>query len=143
MSPQPAFEEYSVDVDEAWIDYNGHLTDYAYAIILSAANEEFLLSLGLSEGYRERTGRALYTAECHITYRAEVGRERVSAHTSLVEVRSKAIRVTTTLTRADGVDAAFGEHVYVHVDSTTGRACEFDDETRSRFAALVSPTEQD
>jgi acyl-CoA thioester hydrolase len=144
MSPSPPFEEYagySIDVDEAWIDYNGHLTDSAYAVILSDANEAFLDSLGLSEPYRERTGRSLYTSECHIRYRAEVNREQVRARTRLVELHNKAIRVATTLTRADGVDAAQADHVYVHVDGATGRPCEFDDDTRMRLLSVLSPVE--
>jgi acyl-CoA thioester hydrolase len=138
VSSGPAFDAYAVRVLDEWIDYNGHLTDSAYAIILSDANEDFLLSLGLSEGYRERTGRSMYTAECHITYRAEVGRELVRASSRLVELRSKGIRVQTTLTREDGVEAAFGEHVYVHVDGETGRPCEFDEALRALLIATLS-----
>jgi len=138
MSGPAAFDHFAIKVADEWIDYNGHLTDYAYAIILAAANEEFLLSLGLSEGYQERTGRTMFTAECHIRYRAEVGRELVRATSHLVELRGKGIKVQTTLMREDGVEAAFGEHVYVHVDGATGRPCEFDEATRTLLVATLS-----
>jgi acyl-CoA thioesterase FadM len=70
-----------------------------------------------------------------------VNREQVRARTRLVELHNKAIRVATTLTRADGVEAAQADHVYVHVDCATGRACEFDDDTRKRMLSVLSPVE--
>ena len=63
-----------VPVRDEWIDYNGHLTDWAYAAICSDANEVFLDSLGLSSAYQARTGSSTYTVEAHLRYLAEVQR---------------------------------------------------------------------
>jgi acyl-CoA thioester hydrolase len=68
------FAGYRTEAGGEWIDYNGHLNDAGYAVLLSAANEVVLAHLGLSQDYRMATGRALYTAESHIRYLAEARR---------------------------------------------------------------------
>jgi acyl-CoA thioester hydrolase len=104
-----------------WIDYNGHLNDAGYAVVLSEANEVLLAYLGMSEAYRAATGRALYTAECHIRYLAEskLG-DVLSAASMLVSADPQRLRVHTLLSRADGVPIATGEHLYLHVDEAEG-----------------------
>ena len=122
--PEPATGplcRYQAPVRPEWIDYNGHLNDAAYAAVLSEANEVLLAELGLSAGYRAATGRALYTAECHIRYLAEVRLGDVlSAASTLISADPRRLRVHTLLTRADGAPAATGEHLYLHVDEAAG-----------------------
>src|SRR5262252_1532465 len=62
------FARYTTEIRHEWIDYNGHLNDAGYAVVLSEANEVLLACLDLSADYRARTGRAMYTVECHIRY---------------------------------------------------------------------------
>lgn len=116
------FARYKTAVGEAWIDYNGHLNDAGYAILLSEANEVLLAHLGLSADYRAKTGRALYTVECHIRYLAEcrLG-DQLTAASILVSADAKRLRVHTTLARGDETAVATGEHLYLHVDDALGR----------------------
>lgn len=115
------FRRYRGPVRAEWIDYNGHLNDAGYAVVLSEANEVLLAELGLSADYRAATGRAMYTAECHIRYLAEVTLGDVlSAASILVSADEKRLRVHTVLSRADGTPAATGEHLYLHVDEAAG-----------------------
>src|SRR5215813_12627813 len=78
------FGQYRTEVRAEWIDYNGHLHDAGYAIVLSEANEALLAHLGLSEAYRTGTGRAMYTVESHIRYLAEAARGDVIEAASLL-----------------------------------------------------------
>ena len=119
------FAQYKTEVREEWIDYNGHLNDAGYAILLSEANEVLLAELGLSVDYRARTGRAMYTVESHIRYLAEcrLG-DRLEAASLLVSADLKRMRVHTVLTRSDGTAVATGEHLYLHVDDAVGRVTE-------------------
>ena len=111
------FARYATEVRDEWIDYNGHLHDAGYAIVLSEANEGLLAELGLSERYRERTGCAMYTVECHIRYLAECRRgDRLEAASFLVSADAKRMRVHTALTKTGGRLVATGEHMYLHVD---------------------------
>ena len=59
--PAGPYAQYRSEVRGEWIDYNDHLHDAGYAIVLSEANEALLAHLGLSEAYRVATGRAMYT----------------------------------------------------------------------------------
>jgi acyl-CoA thioesterase FadM len=118
--PAAPFARYRTEVREEWLDYNGHLSDAAYAIVLSEANELLFADLGLSKGYREDTGRAMYTVESHIRYLAESKRGDVlEAASLLVSADTKRMRVHTLLSR-DGMPIATGEHLYLHVDEAAG-----------------------
>ena len=116
------FAGYQADIRQEWIDYNGHLHDASYAIVLSEANEVLLAALGLSEEYQARTGRAMYTVEAHIRYLAETATsDRLAAASFLVSADPKRLRVHTVLTRRDETAVATGEHQYQHVDNELGR----------------------
>ncbi len=118
--PAAPFARYRTEVREEWIDYNGHLHDAGYANVLSEANELLFADLGLSEGYRHGTGRAMYTVESHIRYLAESNRGDVLEATSLlVSADTKRMRVHTLLSR-DGTAIATGEYLYLHVDEAAG-----------------------
>jgi acyl-CoA thioester hydrolase len=68
----PATPIYRTAIEAAWIDYNGHLRDAYYALILSYATDALMDRLGLDAAYRAATGNTLYTLEMHIHYLREV-----------------------------------------------------------------------
>ena len=130
---------YETEVRPEWIDYNGHLTDAAYAIVLSEANELLLAGLGLSEDYRAATGHAMYTAECHIRYLAETKQGDVlRAQSLLAAADPKRLTVRTRLIRGDGTAVATGEHLYLHVDVSAGRVTPMPADRWTRVEALES-----
>jgi acyl-CoA thioesterase FadM len=119
--PAAPYARYRTEVREEWIDYNGHLHDAGYAIVLSEANEVLLADLGLSESYRVKTGRGMFTVESHIRYLAEAKRGDVlQAASLLVSADLKRMRVHTLLSNEDGTPVATGEYLYLHVDATAG-----------------------
>lgn len=133
------FAGYQADVRHEWIDYNGHLHDASYATVLSEANEVLLAALGLSAEYQARTGGAMFTAEAHIRYLAEVGRgDRLAAASLLIAADQKRLRVHTELTRRDGTLVATGEHLYLHVDTGTGRVTAMPAHRWDAVAALLA-----
>jgi acyl-CoA thioester hydrolase len=100
-----------------WIDYNGHLRDAYYTLILSEATDALMERLGLDAGYRERTHCTLYTLEMHLHFLREVKRE----DEALVSVRllacdRKRLHVALELERAaDRTLAATAELLLLHV----------------------------
>jgi acyl-CoA thioester hydrolase len=130
---------YRNEVGAEWIDYNGHLNDAGYAIVLSEANETLLAHLGLSEAYRADTGRAMYTAESHIRYLAEAVRgDVIEAVSLLVSGDAKRLRVHTVLRRDDGVPVATGEYLYLHVDQAAGGVTAMPPDRWAAVSALLS-----
>ena len=63
---------YRTAVLPEWIDYNGHLRDAYYVVVLSTAIDALMDRIGLGEDYRARTGCTLYTLEMHMHWRHEV-----------------------------------------------------------------------
>jgi acyl-CoA thioester hydrolase len=63
---------FRTEVAPEWIDYNGHLRDAYYSLIVSLATDALMDRLGLDEGYRTRTRCTLYTLEMHMHFLREV-----------------------------------------------------------------------
>jgi acyl-CoA thioester hydrolase len=89
LSSLPAF---SATLKPDWIDYNGHLRDAYYGLILSHAIDDVMDHLGLDAQYRARTHCTLYTLEMHIHYLHEVKEsDALQVHTSILDADRKRI----------------------------------------------------
>lgn len=115
---------YSTAIQPDWIDYNGHLRDAYYVLIVSAATDALMDRIGLDAAYRARTHCTLYTVEMHVHFLDEVK----AADTALVDVRilavdGKRIHAAFELRReaATGV-AAVVELMLLHVRQETSGA---------------------
>jgi acyl-CoA thioester hydrolase len=108
---------YETAVRSEWIDYNGHLRDAYYALIVSEATDALMDRLGLDAAYRQRTGCTLYTVEMHLHFLKEVKR----ADTPRVGVRvlatdSKRIHAAFEIVCAgQQAPAAIAEIMLLHV----------------------------
>lgn len=78
-------------VQDAWIDYNGHLSEAYYVLVLGHATDAVMEAVGLGTHYRSASNASLYTVEAHIRYL-----EEVPAGSDL-EVRSSIIGVSAKL----------------------------------------------
>ena len=120
-----AFTGPEIAVREEWLDYNGHVTDSAYAVICAEANEAFLEHLGISAAYQAGTGCTTYTVESHLRYLAEVGRGAVlRSEVLLVGADAKRLRTHTTVLEGD-TPVLTGEYLFLHVDQGLGRVTPF------------------
>lgn len=137
-APAP-FRGYRAAVRDEWVDYNGHLGDASYAVVLTAANELLLEELGVSAGYRRATGRAMYTVAAHLRYLAQAGPGDVlTAESILVGADRKRLRVHTLLRHEDGEPVATGEHLYLHVDTAAGSVEPFPAQVQARIDLLLA-----
>ena len=78
-------------VQEAWIDYNGHLSEAYYVLVLGHATDAVMAAVGLGPAHRAAHDASLYTVEAHLRYLAEV---RTGVE---LEVRSSVIGATSKL----------------------------------------------
>ena len=67
-----ALKIYSTPVNPGWIDYNGHLRDGYYGLVMSLACDALMDHLGMDERYRRDTGGTLFTLEQHLHFLHEV-----------------------------------------------------------------------
>jgi acyl-CoA thioester hydrolase len=72
MSASSALSPYRAAIETSWIDYNGHLRDAYYGVVLSNAIDAVMDQFGLDAGYRQTTRCTLYTLEQHVYYLHEV-----------------------------------------------------------------------
>jgi acyl-CoA thioester hydrolase len=132
------FTAYRQQVRPEWLDYNGHLNDASYAVVITAAHELVLESLGLSADYRASHLASMFAVEAHLRYLAEVCEGQIlTVATTLVEADRKRLRLHSEL-YADGKLAATGECLYLHVDTTTGRTAPLPDDRQARVDAMLA-----
>jgi acyl-CoA thioester hydrolase len=133
-----SFTGYREQVRPEWLDYNGHLNDASYAIVLTSAHELLLEHLGLSAGYRERHQASMFTVEMHLHYLAEVTTgQTLTASTVVAEADHKRLRLRSEL-HADGTLAATGECLYLHVDTAAGRAAPLPPDRQAGVDAMLT-----
>jgi acyl-CoA thioester hydrolase len=76
---------YRTAIAADWIDYNGHLRDAYYVLIVSLAADALMDRLGMDEHYRRSTQQTLFTLELHMHYLHEV------KHSDIVSVNARVI----------------------------------------------------
>ena len=128
-------------VEDAWIDYNGHLSEPYYVLVFGHATDAVMDMVGLGPAYRQANDASLYTVEAHVRYLAEV------AARSDLEVRSSVIGATGKLLWiwhelwVDGRLCATEEVLGVHVARHS--VAPFPDDVAARArASLVEPPEE-
>jgi acyl-CoA thioester hydrolase len=132
------FTAYREQVRPEWLDYNAHLNDASYAIVLTRAHEVLLEHLGLSAAYRESHHASMFTVEMHLRFVDEVtAGQTLTATTLVVEADEKRLRLRSDL-YADGVRAAEGECLYLHVDTDAGRTAPLPADRQAAVDALLA-----
>lgn len=107
---------YETDIDPAWIDGNGHVSDRNYTIVFSDAECAFLEGLGAGEAYRREFGGHIYTAENHLTFLHEILlEERMYVGVGLVDFSDKAIHLAFELRNKAGTICAHHETLLLNV----------------------------
>ena len=112
-----ALPPYRASLQPEWIDYNGHLRDAYYALVLSHAIDDVMDHLGLDAAYRERTRCTLYTLELHMHYLHEVmASDALEVATSVLDADRKRIHVGCRFACGRSSDpVATGEVMLLHV----------------------------
>ena len=130
---------YRTAIDPAWIDYNGHLRDAFYGLVLSYATDDMMDHIGVDAAYRERTRCTLYTLEVHIHYLHEVkATDLLEVRTDILDADRKRIHAGCSFfcARVAG-PVAVAEAMLLHVLRTDKpAAAAFPADIESRLAAL-------
>lgn len=108
---------YQTAILPEWIDYNGHLRDAYYGLIVSHAIDALMDRVGIDAAYQQSTGCTLYTVEMHVHYLHEVKQHDTAiVNGRIAGVDSKRIHVAFELLRAGHTDlAATAEVMLLHV----------------------------
>ncbi len=111
---------YRTGIAADWIDYNGHLRDAYYGLIVSLGVDALMERIGLDEAYRTRAACTLYTLEMHIHYLREVKADAtVSAEVRILGADRKRIHAAFDLmVEGFAEPAACAETMLLHVQQT-------------------------
>ena len=112
---------YSAVVEPDWVDYNGHMTEWAFLAAFGWASDALFRYLGIDEAYRDG-GHSYYTVETHLNHRREASLgESLRVTTQVLGSDTKRLHIFHVMYR-DGEMLCTGEQMLVHVDTAAGRS---------------------
>ncbi|MEN5075912.1 thioesterase family protein [Isoptericola cucumis] len=121
-------------VRDEWIDYNGHLSEAYYVLVLGHATDAVMDHVGLGPEYREAHDASLYTVEAHVRYLDEVSAgAELEVRSSLVGATGKLLHLWHELWsggRLRATEEVLGLHV------AGGRAAPFPPDVAARVEAV-------
>ncbi len=126
-------------VQPEWIDYNDHLTEWAYLKLFGDATDVVLARIGAGPGY-VAAGHSFYTVETHIRHlgQARLG-EPVEVRTRVLAADAKRLHLFHEMTStAQGAVIASAEHMLVHVDAKAEKAAPAPTEILAKAQAFVT-----
>jgi|SRR5580658_2047987 acyl-CoA thioester hydrolase len=129
---------HAATVRPQWVDYNGHLTEWAYLLVFGDSADAFFRFIGVDEAYRAK-GRSLYTAETHLRHLREVkAGQRLDLTLAVLGHDTKRLHLLHEM-RAGGKDCvATAEQLLLHVDTDAGRVTPFGPELAARLASVTA-----
>lgn len=131
-------------VDPAWVDYNGHMNDAAYARVFSLAVEALMDHVGLDTAGRERHACTIYTLETHLCYRREAHEgEALTIVATLLDRDAKRLHMFFEMRDGEGHCLATSEQMLMGMGTVSGRPEPFPAVVDDRIAGLPRAAEDD
>ena len=136
----PMDELVDIEIEPAWIDYNGHMNVAFYVLVFDRAIDEMLDRVGMDAAYRQRTGTTTYTLETHVTYLRELKLgEAVRVSVQIIDVDAKRVHCFLAMHhRQQGFLAATMEQILIHMDARETRASAMASSVREIFDAMLA-----
>ena len=127
-----------MQVEPAWIDYNGHLNMAYYNVLFDRAVDEAFGLLGCGPDYLKTHGHSTFTAEVHVRYLRELhSGDPVRVTFQLLDYDAKRMHYFEQLVHAtEGWVSATSENMSLHVDMAAKKTAAFPPEVAERLAAL-------
>jgi carnitine 3-dehydrogenase len=128
---------YQATVPSEWLDYNGHMSESNYLLLVGDAADAFFRYVGIDDGYRA-AGHSLYTAETHLHHLREAGLgDRLDVPLQLLALGPKSLHLFHTIRNpVTDQPVATAEQLLVHVDMASGRAAPMPADLHDRLAAI-------
>jgi acyl-CoA thioester hydrolase len=128
-----------MQIEPAWIDYNGHLNMAYYNVMFDRAIDELWLQLGIGPGYMKERGGSTFTAECHVRYLREIHLgDPVQVSILLVAADEKRLHTFEELRHAgEGWLSATSENMTIHIDMAARKTAPFPPDIRARIQAAA------
>jgi acyl-CoA thioester hydrolase len=128
-----------MQIEPAWIDYNGHLNMAYYNVMFDRAIDELWLQFGIGPRYMKERNGSTFTAECHVRYLREIHLgDPVQVSILLVGADEKRLHTFEELRHAsEGWLSATSENMTIHIDMAARKTAPFPPDIRARIEAVA------
>jgi len=135
--PSQPLRLHETTVSAAWLDYNGHMTEFRYLQVLGDASDAFLRLIGI-DAETAAKGSSYFTAESHIRHLHETKLgTRLAVETQVLVAAGKRLHLFhRILDAATGICQATGEHILIHV--VDGKAADPSADVAARVAEIAA-----
>ena len=127
------------EVEPDWVDYNGHMSEWAFLTAFGWASDKLFRFVGIDEEYRD-SGSTFFTVETHINYLREASLgDPLRVTTQVLGVDAKRLHLFHAMEHAETGDLlATTEQMLLHVDTDTGPTAPIHDRPAAALAAAAS-----
>jgi acyl-CoA thioester hydrolase len=122
---------------QEWVDFNDHMRDAFYVLLVSFANDQIMDELGMGPRYLKATRHTMYNVDTRILYLKEAhGDDALRVDMLLVDGDSKRLHLHSTIYNDTTNSAlAVNESVLLHVNQAGGpTAAKFPDDVAELVA---------
>ena len=120
-----------------WVDYNDHLSEWAYLLIVGDNADAFFRFVGVDDEYRA-AGRSLYTAETHLRHVREVKLgQRVTLTLQVLGCDAKRLHLVHEMFKGEDDLVATAEQMLLHVSTEAGRVVPFGPDLARRLGQIA------
>jgi acyl-CoA thioester hydrolase len=125
-------------VEQAWIDYNGHLNMAYHNVLFDRCVDEAYRLFGIGPDYVAGCGLSAYTVEVHVRYLRELhADDPVRVTLQLLEHDNKRLHYFLQLFHAEkGFIAATSENLAIHVDTSARKTAPFPTDLLQRIVQM-------
>lgn len=139
VDPIPApLRTHETTVGPEWVDYNDHMSEWVYLLVIGDSSDQFFRFFGVDEAYRA-SGKSLFTVETHLHNLREVDLgERLRLTLQVLGADDKRVHIAHEIFNGAGERVATAEQMLLHVDTVAGRASPFPPEIGERLRRIAA-----
>lgn len=113
---------YRAPVEPDWVDYNGHMSEWAFLTAFGWASDKLFRFLGIDEEYRD-SGHSFFTVETHLNNLREASLgDTLRISTQVLGFDEKRLHIFHSMSNDETDELlATTEQMLLHVDNAAGR----------------------
>jgi len=143
MADAEPFISKPMTVEDAWIDYNGHLNMAYYNVLFDRGSDGLFDLLGIGVDYARTAAMTIYTAEIHVRYLRELhAGDAVTVSLQIIDHDAKRLHGYQEIRHADGWVAAAAEVLWLHIDMSGPKVAPFPESVVGELARLQAEHER-
>ena len=134
------FVSSTMEVEPAWIDYNGHMNMAYFHVLFDRAVEEGFSLVGLGQDYLEERQASFFIAEVHTLYKRELKlSDQVRVTLQLIDFDEKRLHFYREIRHAtEGWVSATSENLALHVDMQDRKVRPFPEDILANLSVMKS-----